>query len=151
MTSSEEQTHMIIARGLTKTYGEFKAVDGIDFEVRKGEAFGLLGPNGAGKTTLFNCITRLCGISGGSIVFEGTPAELVFPLMPVSITTPALPLEAAYMSAVAPVRLAWSIGTPRAARVRMVSASPCTQASHSALLPSGLTASRGITFTYIKT
>ena len=43
MTSPEEQTHMIVARGLTKVYGEFTAVDGIDFEVRKGEAFGLLG------------------------------------------------------------------------------------------------------------
>ena len=41
----------ISVRGLRKRYGEFEAVRGIDFEVRRGEVFGLLGPNGAGKTT----------------------------------------------------------------------------------------------------
>jgi ABC-2 type transport system ATP-binding protein len=41
----------IEVRGLRKSYGEFEAVRGIDFEVRRGEVFGLLGPNGAGKTT----------------------------------------------------------------------------------------------------
>ncbi len=41
----------IQVRGLRKTYGEFEAVRGIDFEVSRGEVFGLLGPNGAGKTT----------------------------------------------------------------------------------------------------
>ncbi len=41
----------IEVRGLRKTYGDFEAVRGIDFEVRAGEVFGLLGPNGAGKTT----------------------------------------------------------------------------------------------------
>ena len=41
----------IQVRGLRKSYGEFEAVRGIDFEVRSGEVFGLLGPNGAGKTT----------------------------------------------------------------------------------------------------
>ena len=41
----------ILVRGLRKSYGEFEAVRGIDFEVGRGEVFGLLGPNGAGKTT----------------------------------------------------------------------------------------------------
>ena len=41
----------IEVQGLRKTYGEHEAVQGIDFEVRRGEVFGLLGPNGAGKTT----------------------------------------------------------------------------------------------------
>jgi len=40
---------LIYARGLTKRFGDFTAVDGIDFELRRGEAFGFLGPNGAGK------------------------------------------------------------------------------------------------------
>jgi lipooligosaccharide transport system ATP-binding protein len=40
---------LISARGLTKKFGDFTAVDGIDFDVAKGESFGLLGPNGAGK------------------------------------------------------------------------------------------------------
>src|SRR5205085_6904809 len=42
---------MVSARGLRKAYGAFTAVDGIDVEVRRGEAFGFLGPNGAGKSS----------------------------------------------------------------------------------------------------
>jgi ABC-2 type transport system ATP-binding protein len=44
-------TPVVSVRGLTKSYGEFEALKGIDFEIRAGEVFGLLGPNGAGKTT----------------------------------------------------------------------------------------------------
>lgn len=45
---------MIHAKALQKSYGEFKAVDGIDLEVKRGECFGLLGPNGAGKSTFIS-------------------------------------------------------------------------------------------------
>src|SRR5207253_10577036 len=44
-------TPVVSVRGLTKSYGDFEALKGIDFELRAGEVFGLLGPNGAGKTT----------------------------------------------------------------------------------------------------
>jgi lipooligosaccharide transport system ATP-binding protein len=71
MTSQEDQTHMIIARGLTKVYGEFTAVDGIDFEVRKGEAFGLLGPNGAGKSTTMKMIASVSKRTGGELTILG--------------------------------------------------------------------------------
>jgi len=71
MTSHEEQTHMIVARGLTKVYGDFTAVDGIDFEVRKGEAFGLLGPNGAGKSTTMKMIASVSKRTGGDLTILG--------------------------------------------------------------------------------
>lgn len=45
---------MIIAKSLVKSFGDFNAVDSIDFEIKKGECFGLLGPNGAGKSTFIN-------------------------------------------------------------------------------------------------
>lgn len=48
---------VILARKLTKRYGDFAAVDGLDFEVPAGEAFGLLGPNGAGKSTTMRMIS----------------------------------------------------------------------------------------------
>ena len=47
---------LIVARGLTKKFGDFTAVDGIDFSVYRGESFGLLGPNGAGKSTTMRII-----------------------------------------------------------------------------------------------
>ena len=47
---------LISARGLTKRFGDFTAVDGIDVEVRPGEAFGFLGPNGAGKSSTMRMI-----------------------------------------------------------------------------------------------
>ena len=47
---------LIVARALTKKFGDFTAVDAIDFSVRRGESFGLLGPNGAGKSTTMRII-----------------------------------------------------------------------------------------------
>ncbi|MGC5285463.1 ABC transporter ATP-binding protein [Micromonospora sp. DT231] len=64
---------MVQARQLTKVYprrgstAEFHAVDGIDFEVQRGESFGLLGPNGAGKSTTMRMIAATSPISGGSL------------------------------------------------------------------------------------
>ncbi|HEY5423437.1 MAG TPA: ATP-binding cassette domain-containing protein, partial [Ilumatobacteraceae bacterium] len=50
-------THALVsARGLAKNYGDFVAVDSIDFDVEQGEAFGFLGPNGAGKSTTMRMI-----------------------------------------------------------------------------------------------
>ena len=47
---------MVLARGLVKRFGDFTAVDGIDVEVPRGEAFGFLGPNGAGKSSTMRMI-----------------------------------------------------------------------------------------------
>ncbi len=62
---------MIVAKGLKKVYGDFVAVDGIDFEVKQGEAFGLLGPNGAGKSTTMRMIASTSMRSGGELEILG--------------------------------------------------------------------------------
>ncbi len=58
-------------RNLVKRYGDKVAVDGISFEVKKGEIFGILGPNGAGKTTTLEMIETLREIDGGSASIDG--------------------------------------------------------------------------------
>lgn len=56
-SSSSRPSPAILVRGLTKTFGSFTAVDGIDFEVPAGQIFGFLGPNGSGKTTTIRMLT----------------------------------------------------------------------------------------------
>lgn len=58
-------------RGLTKRFGAFKAVDGVDLDVGEGEVHALIGPNGAGKTTFFNLLTGSLPASAGEIRLEG--------------------------------------------------------------------------------
>jgi lipooligosaccharide transport system ATP-binding protein len=58
---------LIHARGLTKRFGALTAVDGIDFDVRKGEAFGFLGPNGAGKSSTMRMIGCVSPITAGTL------------------------------------------------------------------------------------
>ncbi len=62
---------MIEIRSLTKTYGSFTAVDGIDLSVPSGELFGFLGPNGAGKTTTLRMIAGILRPTSGSIRIAG--------------------------------------------------------------------------------
>jgi lipooligosaccharide transport system ATP-binding protein len=62
---------LIQARGLVKRFGEHTAVDGIDFEVRRGEAFGFLGPNGAGKSSTMRMIGCVSPPSGGELTILG--------------------------------------------------------------------------------
>lgn len=57
--------------GLTKTFGSFRAVDGLDLTIRHGELFSLLGPNGAGKTTTISMLCCLLRPTGGSAVILG--------------------------------------------------------------------------------
>ncbi len=59
------------ARDLVKFFGGLSAVNGISFEVEKGEMFGLIGPNGSGKTTIFNLINNYFPLSSGDILFKG--------------------------------------------------------------------------------
>ena len=62
---------MIQVDHLTKTFGDFKAVDAISFEVRAGEIFAFLGPNGAGKTTTIKMLTTLLRPTEGKITVDG--------------------------------------------------------------------------------
>jgi len=67
MTSDPDRTPVVSARGLTKRFGSLVAVDGIDFEVTRGEAFGFLGPNGAGKTSAMRMIACVSPITSGTL------------------------------------------------------------------------------------
>jgi lipooligosaccharide transport system ATP-binding protein len=62
---------LIEARGLVKRFGDFTAVDGIDVDVRAGEAFGFLGPNGAGKSSTMRMIGCVSAPSGGTLRILG--------------------------------------------------------------------------------
>ncbi|HEY7464923.1 MAG TPA: ABC transporter ATP-binding protein, partial [Candidatus Limnocylindria bacterium] len=62
---------LVHARGLTKRFGDFTAVDGVDFDVRTGEAFGFLGPNGAGKTSTMRMIACSSPITDGELSVIG--------------------------------------------------------------------------------
>ena len=62
---------LIHARGLTKAFGSLTAVDGIDFDVAKGEAFGFLGPNGAGKSSTMRMIGCVSPITAGTLTVLG--------------------------------------------------------------------------------
>jgi lipooligosaccharide transport system ATP-binding protein len=65
------ETSLIHARGLVKTFGSLRAVDGIDFDVQKGEAFGFLGPNGAGKSSTMRMIGCVSPVSDGTLRILG--------------------------------------------------------------------------------
>jgi ABC-2 type transport system ATP-binding protein len=62
---------MLEARGLTKRYGGFLALDRVDFQVRRGEILGYLGPNGSGKSTTVNTVVGLIEPSAGSLWLDG--------------------------------------------------------------------------------
>ncbi|MBX3029050.1 MAG: ABC transporter ATP-binding protein [Chloroflexi bacterium] len=69
--SSPTSEPLVLARGLTKRFGAATAVDGIDFQVAAGEAFGFLGPNGAGKTTTMRMIGCVSPVTDGSLTVLG--------------------------------------------------------------------------------
>jgi lipooligosaccharide transport system ATP-binding protein len=71
LSSSAQREVVIRARSLSKKYKDFVAVDGVDFDVFRGEAFGLLGPNGAGKSTTMKMITSVSQRTGGELSILG--------------------------------------------------------------------------------
>jgi len=68
---AERQSPLLAVRDVSVLFGGIVALNGISFDLRRGEILGLIGPNGAGKTTLFNCLSRLYQPSSGDILMEG--------------------------------------------------------------------------------
>ncbi len=62
---------LLKVKGLTKKYGDFTAVEKVNFDIKQGEIFGLLGPNGAGKTSTINMIIGLAKITDGLVKIDG--------------------------------------------------------------------------------
>lgn len=62
---------LLSVRGLSKTFGSLRALDGVDLEVRRGALTGLIGPNGAGKSTAFSCIAGATKPTSGEIIYDG--------------------------------------------------------------------------------
>jgi len=63
----------LVCSGLVKRFGDRLAVDGVGFEIARGETYGLLGPNGAGKTTSISMICGLLARDGGEVIVDGRP------------------------------------------------------------------------------
>ena len=66
----------MLARRLTKAYGEIAAVDGIDFRIEPGDCFGFLGPNGAGKTTTMRMLSCLSPRDSGELQVLGIDPDV---------------------------------------------------------------------------
>ena len=64
---------MLTIDNITKSFGSYRALDGVNLHVRRGSVFGLLGPNGAGKTTLIRIINHIIRPDGGTLLFDGHP------------------------------------------------------------------------------
>jgi ABC-2 type transport system ATP-binding protein len=78
LASSDEQRQEKIAvraRGITKSFGEVVALDGVDLDIAEGEVHGLVGPNGAGKTTLLGLLLGLAQTDAGDLEILGTPVR----------------------------------------------------------------------------
>jgi ribosome-dependent ATPase len=66
---------VIVARELTQRFGDFTAVDRVNFSIERGEIFGFVGPNGSGKTTTMKMLTGLLPASGGEALLFGRPVD----------------------------------------------------------------------------
>ena len=66
-------TSLVTAKGVSKHFGELRAVDNVDFEIEKGKIVGLIGPNGAGKTTLLKALLGLTDCQGALSVLGLDP------------------------------------------------------------------------------
>src|SRR5258705_9561322 len=74
MQAQLAQAHspLLAVRDVSVVFGGITALNGVTFDMHKGQILGLIGPNGAGKTTFFNCLSRLYQPNSGDILMEGT-------------------------------------------------------------------------------
>jgi branched-chain amino acid transport system ATP-binding protein len=72
-TVEPQRRPLLSVADLSVRFGGIVALDGLSFEVHRGEIAGIIGPNGAGKTTLFNCLSRLYRADAGRVEFDGQP------------------------------------------------------------------------------
>src|SRR3954470_11992498 len=79
MTSTSTSTPILEARGLTRSFGAVRALDGVDFDVHAGEVVALVGDNGAGKSTLVKTITGVGPMDEGTMEFEGNAVSAQSP------------------------------------------------------------------------
>ena len=77
ITYSNPDDVILSVKGLKMYFGGLRAVDDLNFDVKKGEIFGLIGPNGAGKTTVFNCITQFYKPTAGEIHFTARDGKTI--------------------------------------------------------------------------
>jgi branched-chain amino acid transport system ATP-binding protein len=69
---ADDHAEVVLAsQGLSMNFGGFRALDGVDITVRRGEILGLLGPNGSGKSTWINCVSGVYRPSAGRVTFAG--------------------------------------------------------------------------------
>ena len=71
MAGADASQLLLRVQDVAVHFGGIVALDGVSFDVARGQIVGLIGPNGAGKTTLFNCLSRLYPLDRGDIEFEG--------------------------------------------------------------------------------
>jgi ABC-type uncharacterized transport system ATPase subunit len=70
---------LLEARGITKMFGSFRAVDNASVTLEQGDILGLIGPNGAGKSTFFNCLTGDLHTTSGKVLFQGQDITAMTP------------------------------------------------------------------------
>jgi len=68
-------SNLLVASNVSKSFGDFKALNNVSIEVPKGSVFGLLGPNGAGKTTLIRIINQITMPDSGEVILDGRPLQ----------------------------------------------------------------------------
>jgi ABC-type branched-subunit amino acid transport system ATPase component len=79
MSATATTTPLLSCRGIVKTFGGLRAVDGVDFDLYEGEIRGLVGPNGSGKSTMINVLSGHLPLTDGRISVDGTQVETLAP------------------------------------------------------------------------